>query len=210
MTNCVTHATTTKSDVQWAEMTYNHTFKMLGKSRNQYITDITNAIYSKLDSPSRNRAIKELNPIFAVIAAPRQGKSLFLDMLCEQLRSKGRVLSLSVSYNSDTPHIPFLEDSNISVYFYGRVIYAISKALDVRLSLTDLQSKPFFNTLTARSIHELCQKLWPDLTLCIAADEFSRCLLGDEDKWKIQISAISSSLYSIGYCWQTPVQWSSV
>ena len=34
--------------------------------------------------------------------------------------------------------------------------------------------------------------------LCIAADEYSKCLLIDEDKRKIRISALSNSMYSIG------------
>ena len=111
MTTCVTRAATRESDLEWDKMAY-HQFKMLGKSRNTYITDIERAIYTKLDSPSSQNKIKELNPIFAVISAPRQGKSLFLDMHCEHLRRDGRVLALCISYNSDTPYYPDLEDSN--------------------------------------------------------------------------------------------------
>ena len=111
----------------------------------------------------------------------------------------GTVLGICISYNSETSHISGVEDSNLSAWFYGRVIFAISQALQMKISWPDLQKKSFFLSLTANLVHDICQKCWPGLTLCIAADEFSKCLAAhDSAEWKKCISQISSTLYSIG------------
>ena len=69
----------------------------------------------------------------------------------------------------------------------------------MKISWPDLQNKSFFLSLTANLVHDLCQKCWPGLTLCIAADEFSKCLAAyDSAEWKKCIPQISSTLYSIG------------
>ena len=60
---------------------------------------------------TRDTDRKEAHPYLAIHAAPRQGKSLFLDMLCERLRSHNN-FAFAIIYDSGTPYSA-KEDANL-------------------------------------------------------------------------------------------------
>lgn len=98
---------------------------MLGISRKDTL-DITiqhiDRVYKMTDR------LKEENPYLAIHAAPRQRKSLFLDLLCEGLRFK-EYTAIAISYNSSSRYTR-KEDSNVAGWFFVRIIATILKACD--------------------------------------------------------------------------------
>ena len=179
----------------WTPLTHHHDFNgmsMLGNSRNERVKEIVTTITSLPQN-----ATKEENPYLAILAAPRQGKSLFLDSLCEHLRLN-KVLAIGITYNS---HSPFTdnEKTDIAPWLFARVIYAIVSAVtSLCIGWGKFQEYSFIQILTMEHVHEVAHTCTCSFNkIAVVVDEFSTCLKDTEkETMPKQLSKITSQIYS--------------
>ena len=96
--------------VEFRELTHHHHFNyqgketvILGEDRMEHIELVVSDIKAFQEGKKISLEAKENHPIYCVVAAPRQGKSLLLDVLCSSIRYTG-TLAVSITYNSSTPY----------------------------------------------------------------------------------------------------------
>jgi hypothetical protein len=85
--------------------------------------------------------IKELQPVYSVIATPRQGKSLFLDVVGAMLheKHKGVATVVPISFNSGTQFgsSSSLTDAGVCHEFWGRVVFELVRMGNPELEFSD-------------------------------------------------------------------------
>ena len=192
-------------NLEWKRLTYHHKLEstdgtlnyMLGDDRISAAKVLTERIASQCYSIN-----KEDNPYYAVLAAPRQGKSLFLDNLCDRLRLVPNVLAIGITYNSTTKYDAAKEKWNITSCFFARVVHAILMAAGVRINWTDLNYFAFSEWLTIEEILQLCCLVVPQFSrshkVVFLVDEFTKCLSEPDCDVPNALSEVSSEIYSSG------------
>ena len=143
--------------LKWSPLTKHHIFGsevMLGKDRNNLLEHLVRRIITRTES------YNEANPYHAVISGPWQGKSLFLDCLCERLRSEGW-LAVNISYSSETPFLE-AENENIPAFFFARMIHSLTRATGMKIEWSDFKSFSFTKQLDWNHFDELCKKVIPN------------------------------------------------
>jgi hypothetical protein len=166
---------------------------MLGKDRAEQAEAIVKAL-------SADHETKEQKAIIQIVAAPRQGKTLMLDLICAKLL-EGNV-SVCITYNSCSPLSgeAIKEISDVTAEFWGRVILqivyamrrrpktkpkrkpkketnlAVKKEEGLTFLWQKLREATFFRTLSHRHAYSLVEAIRSEkqgAELIIAADEFS-------------------------------------
>ena len=178
---------------------------MLGEDRSRSLDMILKQLSDGFASTTSS---KERNPIHSLIAQPRQGKSLFLDVVCEHVRNSGQ-FAICISYNSGTPYHGKEKESlseSFAWYFWARVVHAIVNAVNKQeIRWETLTSYPFLPCLTIRHVRDLinmCLPSFADKCILFAADEFSNVLkdlkqlnISDSKRCSV-ISSVTSPIYS--------------
>ena len=135
------------------------TTSMLGKDRN---SDLNNLIKLQINNENMGGA-KELHPVHSLIAQPRQGKSLFLDVVSERFRQKGR-FAVCITYNGESKYDEM--DSfpeSLAFRFWARVVLAIVNAVQKDVIRWDIfKRSSFIPYLTIRHVFELINKCIPE------------------------------------------------
>ena len=136
-----------------------------------------------------------------MVAAPRQGKSLLLDILCSSIRYTG-TLAVTITYNSATPYTE--KDSSLltcAPRFWARVVYTIANAFGANLECMFLfQDSSFIFLLTLNRVLELVNMCLPQYSnkgIVVAADLFSEVVKGLRSNSELQDDQISLILSSI-------------
>ena len=194
----------------FSHLTYHHSFTtssgsspMLGEDRRSSLDLLLKRLRQGSAAPSR-----DLNPIHSLIAQSRQGKSLFLDVVCEHVRKSGQ-FAICISYNSRTKYVEEEKDSlleSLAWYFWARVVHAIVNTVNKQeITWGTFKSYPFLPCLTIRRVLDLINKCLPMFAgkpVLFAADEFSHVL---KDLKKLDVSdsirrtaieSITSSIYN--------------
>ena len=179
------------------------TTSMLGKDRN---SDLNNLIKLQINNENMGGA-KELHPVHSLIAQPRQGKSLFLDVVSERFRQKGR-FAVCITYNGESKYDEM--DSfpeSLAFHFWARVILAIVNSVHKDVIQWDIfKRSSFIPYLTIHHVFELINKCIPEFAekpFFFAADEFSHVLVALRNNKKLSllqkkeaISSITVPIYS--------------
>ena len=177
----------------FSDLTYHHNFTtssgsspMLGEDRRISLDLLLKRLRQGSAAPS-----KELNPIHSLIAQSRQGKSLFLDVVCEHVRKSGQ-FAICISYNSRTKYAGEEKNSlleSLAWYFWARVVHAIVNAVNEQeITWGRFKSYPFLPCLTIKCVLDLINKCLPMFAgkpVLFAADEFSHVL---KDLKKLDVS----------------------
>ena len=190
--------------VEFRKLTHHHHFNyhgketvILGEDRMKHIELVVSNIKALQEAKEE---AKENHPIYCVVAAPRQGKSLLLDVLCSSIRYTG-TLAVSITYNSATPYTE--KDSSLltcAPRFWARVVYTIANAFGANLGWLSFQDSSFISLLTLDRVLELVKMCLPQYStkgIVVAADEFSevlKCLRSNSELQDDQISLILSSI----------------
>ena len=187
------------NSIEWPKLTHHHKFSgnelcMLGISRRETLGTVVEHIERVCTMTDRS---KENNPYLAIHAAPRQGKSLFLDLLCEGLRSK-EYTAIAISYNSSSDYTQ-KEDSNIAGWFFARIIATILKAC--KFPIIDFNClSPYIDILKFGDVIDVCSKCISGFNrskFVVVVDEFTKCLAHQHpDKLSVTMSALTSTVYS--------------
>lgn len=168
----------------FSHLTYHHSFTtssgsspMLGEDRRSSLDLLLKRLRQGSAAPS-----KDLNPIHSLIAQSRQGKSLFLDVVCEHVRKSGQ-FAICISYNSRTKYDEEEKDSlleSLAWYFWARVVHAIVNAVNKQeITWGTFKSYPFLPCLTIKRVLDLintCLPMFAGKPVLFAADEFSHVL----------------------------------
>lgn len=195
----------------FSHLTYHHSFTtsygssspMLGEDRRSSLSLLLKRLRQGLAAPS-----KELNPIHSLIAQSRQGKSLFLDVVCEHVRQSGQ-FAICISYNNRTKYEKDEKDTlleSLAWYFWARVVHAIVNAVNKQeITWGTFKSYPFLPCLTIKRVLDLINKCLPMFAgkpVLFAADEFSH-VLKDLKKLEVSdpirrtaVSSITTSIYN--------------
>eukprot|EP00731_Ephydatia_muelleri_P012314 Em0006g1208a len=173
--------------VEFRELTHHHfnyqgkETVILGEDRMKHIELVVSDIKAFQEAKQRFLEAKENHPIYCVVAAPRQGKSLLLDVLCSSIRYTG-TLAVSITYNSATPYTE--KDTSLltcAPRFWARVVYTIANAFGANLGWLLFQDSSFISLLTLNRVLELVNMCLPQYSnkgIVVAADEFSEVLKG--------------------------------
>ena len=193
--------------VEFRELTHHHHFNyqgketvILGEDRMEHIELVVSDIKAFQEGKKISLEAKENHPIYCVVAAPRQGKSLLLDVLCSSIRYTG-TLAVSITYNSATPYTE--KDSSLltcAPRFWARVVYTIANAFGANLGWLSFQNSSFISLLTLNRVLELVNMCLPQYSnkgIVVAADEFSKVVKGLRSKSELQDDQISLILSSI-------------
>ena len=140
---------------------------MLGSSRREALARIK---FSNLDA-------KEAHPVWAVIAAPRQGKSLFLDEVAAKLQKEyPKKCVVSISFNSKTQY-EAVGNATVELFqseFWGRVIFTLLRDFEcIEDRFEDFHSEKFFRRMDSAKAKHAARKLGCGDEFIIVADEFS-------------------------------------
>ena len=193
--------------VEFRKLTHHHHFNyqgketvILGEDRMKHIELVVSDIKAFQEAKQRFLEAKENHPIYCVVAAPRQGKSLLLDVLCSSIRYTG-TLAVTITYNSSTPYTE--KDSSLltcAPRFWARVVYTIANAFGAKLGWLLFQNSSFISLLTLNRVLELVNMCLPQYSnkgIVVAADEFSEVLKGLRSNSELQDDQISLILSSI-------------
>ena len=192
--------------VEFRELTHHHfnyqgkETVILGEDRMKHIELVVSDIKAFQEAKQRFLEAKENHPIYCVVAAPRQGKSLLLDVLCSSIRYTG-TFAVSITYNSATPYTE--KDSSLltcAPRFWARVVYTIANAFGANLGWLSFQNSSFISLLTLNRVLELVNMCLPQYSnkgIVVAADEFSKVVKGLRSKSELQDDQISLILSSI-------------
>ena len=193
--------------VEFRELTHHHHFNyqgketvILGDDRMEHIELVVSDIKAFQEGKKRSLEAKENHPIYCVVAAPRQGKSLLLDVLCSSIRYTG-TLAVTITYNSATPYTE--KDSSLltcAPRFWARVVYTIANAFGANLEWFLFQDSSFIFLLTLNRVLELVNMCLPQYSnkgIVVAADEFSEVVKGLRSNSELQDDQISLILSSI-------------
>ena len=172
--------------VEFRKLTHHHHFNyqgkdtvILGEDRMKHIELVVSDIKAFQEGKKISLEAKENHPIYCVVAAPRQGKSLLLDVLCSSIRYTG-TLAVSITYNSATPYTE--KDSSLltcAPRFWARVVYTIANAFGANLEWFLFQDSSFISLLTLNRVLELVNMCLPQYSnkgIVVATDEFSEVL----------------------------------
>ena len=191
-------------------LTYHHEFKiegstvaMLGNERNQHVKSLLSDMEVYLEHTTSQT--KEMRPIYCVVAASRQGKSLLLDVMCSNLRDIG-IFAICISYNSDTPHSEADSSHTVAPRFWARVILSVARTCGIHFDWADFEKLSFISLLTIDRVMDFIKVCSPNFRrgrIVIAADEFSRVNNGlrlnthiSESQCHEILSSITRPLYS--------------
>eukprot|EP00731_Ephydatia_muelleri_P012112 Em0006g1006a len=194
--------------VEFRKLTHHHHFNyrgketvILGEDRMKHIELVVSNIKALQEAKEE---AKENHPIYCVVAAPRQGKSLLLDVLCSSIRCTG-TLAVSITYNSATAYTE--KDSSLltcAPRFWARVVYTIANAFGANLGWLSFQNSSFISLLTLDRVLELVKMCLPQYStkgIVVAADEFSelvKCLRSNSELQDVPLilSSITKPIYT--------------
>ncbi|KAL5499640.1 hypothetical protein EMCRGX_G011092 [Ephydatia muelleri] len=199
--------------VEFRKLTHHHHFNyqgkdtvILGEDRMKHIELVVSDIKAFQEAKQRFLEAKENHPIYCVVAAPRQGKSLLLDVLCSSIRYTG-TLAVSIIYNSSTPYTE--KDSSLltcAPRFWARVVYTIANAFGANLGWLPFQNSSFISLLTLNRVLELVNMCLPQYSnkgIVVAADEFSEVVKGFVVK-DLQLLMTAASSRPLAMLWLNP------
>ena len=186
--------------MEFRELTHHHHFNyqgketiILGEDRMKHIELIVSDIKALQEAKERFVEAKENHPIYCVVAAPRQGKSLLLDVLYSSIRYTG-TLAVSITYNSVTPYTE--KDSSLLTYapHFWACVVCVLKIVPLFLYLPSIG----FLRLWICAVPQCSNK-----GIVVAADEFSEVLKGlrsnselQDDQIPLILSSITKPIYS--------------